>query len=128
MINMPSAILSDSSSLLMAKLMELSHERQGVLANNMANANTPGYIRMDVDFRQELAKRLADNDPASVSAFRAEPVEDETRPPGKDGNNVVLPTEMNAMMQNSLLDGLLTKAFATKLNILRTAIDGGVTG
>lgn len=118
-------VASDSTSSLLTKLMEISQERQGIIAHNMANANTPGYIRMDVDFQAELSRLLERGEDDSIRSLRAKAVEDETRPPGRDGNNILLPMEMNAMMNNGLMYNLLTKAYATRVGILRAAIDGG---
>jgi flagellar basal-body rod protein FlgB len=122
---MPSPIAADSTTSLLAKLMTISQERQGVLANNMANANTPGYTRMDVEFQQELSRLLERGEDTSVGSMRVTTVEDPDRPAGNDGNNILLPLEMNAMMENGLMYNLLTKAYATRIGILRTAIDGG---
>ena len=49
-------------------------------------------------------------------------VEDTENPPGIDGNNVVIPHEMNEMMQNSVFYNLVSKAFKTRMNILKQAI------
>lgn len=122
---MSSPVAADTMSSLLAKLMEISHQRQGVIANNMANANTPGYTRMDVEFQQELSRMLHRGEADSVASLRPETVEDDRRPPAKDGNNVILPLEMNAMMENGLMYNLLTKAYATRVGILRAAIEGG---
>ena len=41
----------------LAKAQSASTERTRMLAENIANVNTPGYKRHDVDFQSELAHR-----------------------------------------------------------------------
>ena len=53
-------ILGDRQSHLLSKMMELSQERQQAISHNLANANTPGYIRQDVDFSRQLADLVRD--------------------------------------------------------------------
>ena len=102
----------DSFSLI-SRLMELANQRQAVIANNMANANTPGYVRMDLDFEEELA-RVMNHDPSrNPESVRPELVEDLSQPPRRDGNNVVVPLELNRMMQNGLLYSLRAYMDAT---------------
>jgi flagellar basal-body rod protein FlgB len=40
------------------KALQLRSQRQAVLANNIANADTPGYVARDFDFAKELATRV----------------------------------------------------------------------
>ena len=42
--------------------------RQTALANNIANANTPGYQRQDVDFHSALQAALASGEPRAVAS------------------------------------------------------------
>ncbi len=48
------------------KALLLHGQRLGVLANNIANADTPGYKARDIDFSEVLAG--ADSKPGSLSA------------------------------------------------------------
>ena len=48
--------LFDTSIVGIEKAMQGSLLRQQVLANNLANANTPGFKRSDVDFQSALAQ------------------------------------------------------------------------
>jgi flagellar basal-body rod protein FlgB len=41
------------------KALQLRSQRQAVLASNIANADTPGYVARDFDFARELAARTA---------------------------------------------------------------------
>jgi flagellar basal-body rod protein FlgB len=108
----------------MARMMEVMQERQQVLANNLSNANTPEFVRHDVDFAKQFAEMARADSVAAVDAVRPEVVEDFANPSRLDGNNVQIPQEMNAMMQNGLMYDLLVKAFQTRTSILRLAMQG----
>ena len=40
------------------RALALRHQRQSVLASNIANADTPGYQARDINFSQQLQKQL----------------------------------------------------------------------
>ncbi|OGV48777.1 MAG: flagellar basal-body rod protein FlgB [Lentisphaerae bacterium GWF2_52_8] len=112
----------DDTTLLSSKLMEIATERQRVIANNIANAETPGYIRLDIDFQKKLADAIGADDMQALGKVRGKMVKDTKDEPKVDGNNVLIPREMNEMMQNGVLYSLLNRAFSTRINIIKSAI------
>jgi flagellar basal-body rod protein FlgB len=116
------SIIFDEGSRITNKLMELSMERQKVIANNIANVNTPGYIRKDVDFQKQLKNVIESGDVDRLGEVKGKMIEDHDDAPRLDGNNIVIPNEMNEMMQNSVLYNLLSRAFNTRMNIIKSAI------
>ncbi len=106
------------------KMMEMSMERQKTIANNIANASTPGYTRLEIDFQKELTAAVESRDSLQVSNVKGNLVLDERNKPDVNGNNVVIPKEMNEMMQNNVLYNLLAKSYGTRMKILKTAITG----
>ena len=50
------------------KAMDASWIRNDAIANNIANADTPGYKRQDVDFETQLAKALHSSRYTSMDA------------------------------------------------------------
>ncbi len=106
------------------KMMEMSMERQKTIANNIANASTPGYTRLEIDFQKELTAAVKSRDSLQVSNVKGNLILDERNKPDINGNNVVIPKEMNEMMQNNVLYNLLAKSYGTRMKILKTAISG----
>jgi flagellar basal-body rod protein FlgB len=51
-------VLFDTTQLALERAIEGASLRQTALANNLANANTPGYQRVDVDFHTALGRAL----------------------------------------------------------------------
>ena len=115
-------LVFDEASVLNSKMLDLALERQKVLANNIANSDTPGYTRLELDFQKKLNTAIQSGNVTEIENVRGKIEKDEKMPARFDGNNVVLPAEMNEMMQNGVLYNLLTKALGTKMTIIRNAI------
>ena len=116
------SLVFDNTSVINSKLIDLSVQDQKVIANNIANASTPNFTRMHMDFKRRLADAVSAGDMEQVINLKPIAEEDTTHAPGADGNNVILPDELNAMMENSVFYNLVTKAFKTRMNILKAAI------
>jgi flagellar basal-body rod protein FlgB len=99
--------------------------RQAALANNIANANTPGYRRTDVDFHAVMEQALAARGDAPADAEAAldfTPVPDGTGATRADGGNVDPDIEMASLAENSLEFQALTAVHKTRMRILDTVI------
>lgn len=118
------SMVAEDSSVLMSKMMQMSIEKQRVIANNISNANTPGYIRKVFSFEKQLANLVKNNDLDGIRKLEGDVVQDFTDTPRIDGNNVKVPKEINQMIQNSVFYSLMTKSFATKMNMIKSAIAG----
>jgi len=95
--------------------------RQKVIAQNVANQNTPGYRRQVVEFEDLLARAL---EKRPQDALELEPVvtTDELTPGRPDGNNVTLELEMTRMKQNRLLYEAYMNIGAMRMELIRAAI------
>ena len=60
--------LIDNTQLGLERAISGASLRQSVLANNLANAETPGFRRMDVDFHDALAEAMGSADSATIEA------------------------------------------------------------
>lgn len=116
------SLVFDDTSVIGSKLISLAMENQKVIANNIANSNTPGYVKLKLDFQNRLTDAVNSGDSAAVSGVQPNVVEDTSNAPGSDGNNVVLAQELNDMMQNSVFHNLMARAFKTRMTILKSAI------
>ena len=112
--------LFDSTSLVLQKAMSGAALRQSVLSSNLANANTPGYVRRDVDFGESLRDALADG--RDVASVEFSPTVDQNAVLRADGNGVDVDTEGAALAENSLHYEALVSISAARLDILRYAM------
>lgn len=113
--------LGDSQVDLLSRLLGASAERAKVLANNISNQNTPGYLRQEVRF-EELLEAELQRGGDDVGAVVPEVVEDHDTPTGPDGNNVNLELELNAMRENRLLYETYTSILQGHFELIRSSI------
>lgn len=116
--------LFDSSIVGIEKAMQGSLLRQQVLANNIANANTPGYQRSDVDFQSALAQAFSSGTP-STSQLEQITFSPQLAANGAmqvDGNTVDINTENADLSENTLDYQALESVMGTRMSILKTAI------
>jgi flagellar basal-body rod protein FlgB len=93
--------------------------RQSLLTNNLANVDTPGYQREDVNFQGTLQSAMAaGQSPANVSfspVSQAGAIQ-------ADGNGVSGEQESADLAENGLLYENLTAIAAARNDIMKTAI------
>jgi flagellar basal-body rod protein FlgB len=98
--------------------------RQRVIANNIANIQTPGYLARKVDFESSLQRAFNDGDSASISGS-SPTVRTSLEGTRTDGNNVNLDDETIQSMQTNMRYQATVEALNHKFKVLRTAIGGG---
>jgi flagellar basal-body rod protein FlgB len=105
----------------LTQVLDTAALRHRVIAQNVANVNTPGYRRLAVEFEDNLAKSLASaSNPAQVKPR----VVIEDGPERVDGNTVDIDREMVAMNKNSLLYQAAAQIITNRVAQLRAAIAG----
>jgi flagellar basal-body rod protein FlgB len=118
--------LFDTSIVALERAIAGSSLRQQALANNIANANTPGYRRVDVDFHSVLASALAggatEQDLKHLQFSTAVDPSGATR---ADGSSVDVDKEMASMSENSLDYQAMIAALRAETRMLGTVINGG---
>jgi flagellar basal-body rod protein FlgB len=112
------------------RLIDAAALRQQAIATNVANAETPGFRRLEVapDFAARLKAQLHAGDFAR-NAGRILPVlaEDPTaRSVRPDGNSVEIERELLAMNRNEVEFNYLTEVVSSSLKQLKMAVTGRV--
>lgn len=107
-----------SSFQLIERAMSLATMRQKLLANNVANVDTPGYKRFDLALREAI---LAKTDRSTEQAIYQE-TGSSLR---VDGNNVDVEQEMAKVAENSLYFDTLAIALTKQLSTMRYLINEG---
>ena len=107
---------------LLGQVLDAAALRHRVIAQNVANVNTPGYKRREVVFEGELSKALGH---AGASTGHVKPKVVETDAPDRvDGNTVDIDREMNDVVKNGLLYQAVTAVLASRVSSLKAAIAG----
>jgi len=121
----------DPTSAALAKTLDGTAARQHVLADNIANAETPNYTRKDISFESELNAALTVADPpydeqiAAIENIHPQPHTDLLTPRRLDGNNVEIEHEMATLADNNLRFDTSAQLLAMRIRLLRMAIHEG---
>jgi flagellar basal-body rod protein FlgB len=124
---MVEGMFNQTNYLLACRLMDAAVLRHEALASNVANVETKGYKRVDIDrsFNAQLRSAVNNGDKRRMEKISPRLVVDETaRNVRGDGNNVELDTELMAMSNNALEHEFLTQYLTNSYNHLRAAIAG----
>jgi flagellar basal-body rod protein FlgB len=113
-----SVITDVTMTTLHAALTGLS-ERQRVIADNIANVNTPGFLAGRTDFESALKGELAGGETPTVSPGT---VARSLEPTNTNGNNVNLDEETVSASETGLRYQLALNALDGKYGLLRTAL------
>lgn len=123
---------------LLAQLAELRHR---VISHNIANVNTPGYQRLDVNVAAQLERMRAFDEqlqiaqrrirkPVSQSVPVSQPVivsqsviaQDSQAVVRRDGNTVDIDAEMGHLNQNAMQFQMAQQILSKQLDLLRRAM------
>jgi flagellar basal-body rod protein FlgB len=123
------AEMFDSSFDVLQKSLDMYLLRHSVIADNIANAETPFFKARQVNFEGELQKAIEDKqngiagrDIASVQPSITEDIESES---GQDRNTVDMDREMAAMTKNDMKYSAASQAVGKKFALMRYAISEG---
>jgi len=109
------------------KMLDAAALRQEAIAANIANAETPGYRRLDVnfDFADQLRSSLRTGELDRTMEIKPKLVEDtHARTVRPDGNTVEIEHELLAMNKNSAEYEFLSEVVSRNIKQLKLAITG----
>jgi flagellar basal-body rod protein FlgB len=115
--------LFDTTDLSLQAAIRGSSLRQTALAQNVANANTPGYQRKDVDFESSLRAAMADG--TNPDSVQFDVTTDPSSPMQPDGNSVDIDVESSKLAENGLTYESLVSVAKGRIEILQSAIGAG---
>lgn len=102
----------------LSRLIQATEQRHKVISNNIANVNTPGYIRRDISFEGVLKEQ------EQGETGELEVVNDTSTPRRADGNNVDIDMEMGQLNKNHLVHQTLVQVLSGQVRTMRSAITG----
>lgn len=116
--------LGDSVMNILERAMDVSWFRQQLIANNIANADTPQYKRQDIDFQKTLENSL-NNGASGAGDLDPVYVDSDQSTGSNNGNNVNMENEMTQQAINLLQYDSLARLESDQLSMLKTAIAEG---
>ncbi len=124
--------LTDSMTSLLTKFLDVQSRRAQVVAGNLANADTPGYVAKELDFadymRQAAVAALAPsgrNEQSKTFIETAHIIEQTPLTVGIDGNTVDTGREMSTLAESGMQYLAGTQLLQSRLRTLRAAIREG---
>ncbi len=82
--------------------MKAENLRQKAIASNVANLETPGYRRVDVEFKDMLAKAMDSSEDADLNEIEPQLFEPKDTAVKSNGNDVSWEAEVGQMVKNTL--------------------------
>ena len=116
----------DKSATLLEKMLDVSSVKHKVIANNIANVNTPGYKKMDVSFADQLEKAVNESSMNKFDTLQPKIViskEDSSETVRNDGNNVDMDKEVSSLVKNTLSYNIYTQLLSKKFEDIKSAIE-----
>jgi flagellar basal-body rod protein FlgB len=98
------------------RYMDLLAARQKLVASNIANVDTPGYLTQDIDFESEF--RNAVGGPPKAETVEGLPIRN-------DGNNVSIDRESRLLAENALRFQAASSLLHSQIQMVRAAIKEG---
>jgi len=115
--------LNDLPFSVIKKSLDGYAERQRVIANNIANVNTPGFKAGRVKFEEEVAKAIGSGSSESVDSIDSEfYFSEDNSLLRNDGNNVNLEYEMNTLSKTTSGYKTYLKLAKWKITTLKNAM------
>jgi flagellar basal-body rod protein FlgB len=111
--------LVDSTQQLLEAAMRGAWQRQTALTNNVANADTPGYTRQEVNFEATLQNAVSAGQSPAELEFQTEQIPEQA---GPNGSSVSIDEEAAKLAENGLDYQALTDVAGTRNSIIRSAI------
>ena len=118
-------MLFDTTQLALERAIEGAGKRHEALAANLANANTPGYQRVDVDFHGALAAAMGSGDDSrtAVENLSFSPAKDASAGATRaDGSTVDVDAESAKLAANALEQQAAVQVLHARLGILKAAM------
>jgi flagellar basal-body rod protein FlgB len=97
--------------------------RQKAIANNIANIETPKYLRVDVKFEELLAKAMESPGSIDLKEIEAEVYQPKNTPVKGNGNDVSFESEVGQMIKNSLRHEAYVRLLSKKYKQIELAIN-----
>jgi flagellar basal-body rod protein FlgB len=132
-------VLFDTTQLALQGVIAGASQRHEALAANLANAETPGYQRVDVDFHSTLAAALTQRTTSAGTGGQGSgasaALQQATFAPARDaaagavqadGNTVDADAESAKLAENALEQEAAVQVAQTRIHILESAM--GVAG
>lgn len=121
--------LFEGSIPVLEKALDMYLARHSLIADNIANAETPNYKARQLEFEGDLASAVQSQrsgiDENAINSFSAQVTQDPDSELGQDLNTVDMDREMARLAKNDMQYSAATQAVSKRFALLKYAIAGG---
>lgn len=117
--------LFDTTQIGLQRALSGAALRQDAIATNLANVNTPGYRRQDVNFTDALQRAFSVGSRSMVEEVAPAVAVDSTAPIRADGSTIDVDREAATQAKNGLQYQALSAVIKSRNAILRSAMGVG---
>jgi len=114
-------ILGDNTLTILSKALDALSLRHEVIADNIANVNTPGFKAKYVRFEDELKAAASRGD---LAAFRPV-IEEDQLAVRADGNSVDIDLENARLAETSITYSAISQLVSSRFSLLKYVISEG---
>ena len=101
-------------------MMDLISQRQRALGSNVANVDTPGYVRRDIDFSQYLGSMNSPLETKLSTKLGPSGILEE-----HEKQDIDIAEELTEMQKNSILYTMATRRMSNIISQMKTVINVG---
>lgn len=101
-------------------MLDLISQRQRALGSNIANVDTPGYVRRDIDFSQYLGSMNSPIETKLSTALGPSGVIEDRRE-----QEIDIAEELSELQKNSLMYTMATRRMSNIITQMKTVINVG---
>ncbi len=101
-------------------MMDLISQRQRALGTNVANVDTPGYVRRDIDFSQYLGTMNSPLETKLSTKLGPSGILEE-----REKEEIDIAQELSEMQKNSLLYTMATRRMSNIITQMKTVVNVG---
>lgn len=101
-------------------MMDLISQRQRALGSNIANMDTPGYVRRDINFSQYLGSMNSPIETKLSTALGPSGIIED-----KQRHEIDVAEELSELQKNSIMYSMATRRMTNVITMMKTAINVG---
>lgn len=101
-------------------MLDLISQRQRALGSNIANVDTPGYVRRDIDFSQYLGSMNSPIETKLSTALGPSGIIED-----RQKQEIDIAEELSEVQRNSLMYTMATRRMSNIITQMKTAINVG---
>ena len=125
--------LNQGTEPVLEKWLQFTDARQNLLAEDVANSSTPGYVQKDLSaekFQQALTEKVQQQEIAPPGSVQFDDIESEIENPRDnilfhDGNNRSMEQLMSDQAKNALMHNFAVELLRDQYSMIETALKEG---